>query len=187
MSEEDKNLVGLDSLSSYLKGSQPVEAPKTSTPQISFQSENKSALSVLEETNAKIKMMEVGGSIAEKLLVAGNQIVDKIIKAKQMQFMAEQQQREAQNPQKQLTTSQPSINPELVYSGFVQILEFFLSVDKDLKVDDLLTECKEKKELALQMISKFISNPQQVAETQPAHVQESITSMKKEERLENGS
>lgn len=190
---ENKNLVGLDSLNNYLSSKPATDEPRTSSPAIAIPSVTaKSSLSILEETNAKIKMLEVGGNVAEKLLNIGNQIVDKIIKAKQMQFMAEQQEREAQNPQKQLIPSPaPAVSSEMVYTGFVQILEFFLSIDKELKVEDLLAECKEKKELALQMINKFMANQQQPqaekTDNTPAHVQESLTAMKKEERLKNAS
>lgn len=199
MSEsENKNLVGLDSLNNYLKGSQPVETPKSSPLSLSStygeNSSQKTTQSVLEEMNAKIKMLEVGGQVAEKLLSAGNQIVDKIIKAKQMQYMAEQQQAQPQpSPAPQQIQQAPSpaqIDPNMVYDGFVQILEFFLNIDKDLKVCDLLDECKEKKELALSMIDKFMKQQQAQAQQTanvPPHVAESMQVMKKEERLQNAS
>ena len=201
MSEEPQNLVGVDSLNNYLKGSQSDSPPTFSSPTSSPApfTDVKTSANLLEEMNSKIKMLEAGGNILEKLFINGERIVDKVIKAKKMQWLAENGgttpapardgARHFDSPPEQLNSPAPApaqapAKVEDIYEGFISILEFFLSVDNDLKVVDLLKECTEKKELALQMIGNYMDKKPQVKTPAPAQAPaEPMAVKKKEERL----
>lgn len=177
MSEtKPNNLTSLDSLGSYLgQNSQPqTQTPQQTqtTPQIMPQTaQPKDPTESLKEIEAKIKMMEIGGGIAERLITAGNQVVDKIISAKQMEFMAQQTPQPQQTPQIQAQNGSvaPPIDSEQIYSGVVQMFQFFVNMDKEMKVADLLAECINKPDVAKAMINKYMSQIQ--AQPQPQEVQ----------------
>lgn len=156
------NLASLDSLSDYLKQSPTSPDSTTGTtpnsivPEIS--TPPKDSKSILLEIEAKMKMVETGGKIAERLFGIGERVVDKIIQAKKLEFIANQPVPAVQSDAVQQT--QQSLNSEGIYDGLVQLLQFFLSHQPDLNVKELLKECVDNKEVAINMIDKYMNqNP----------------------------
>lgn len=152
-----ENVVDFEDLDGFLRNKPKKEEPHSQAPQGSYvqapKREEKSSHSIMQELEAKVKLMEVGGSLLEKIFVHGNTLVDKIVNAKKMQYMAENSQQQQAQGGKSL---QDTLTAEFVYEGISEFLGMFIENHPDLKVQDLLQELQQDKEKAINMIGIFM-------------------------------